>query len=116
MKSFFDVFLSAGLRTIFAFLIDLVKVDLLTFYTRVILGVRSVFSIGVLAGACLLLFMSGFLIIHWALFILLPWSLATKGFVLLALGLIYFITPLVLLITLTSKRRWLKLLETHYSS
>ena len=116
MKSFFDNFLSAGVRGIFAFLFGLVKVDLLAFYQRGVLSVRSIFSIGILAGAFLLLLISGFIMIHWALFILVPWTEATKGFVLLALGIIYFTVPLGVFTILLSKRRWLKLFRAISSS
>lgn len=111
MKSFFDNLFSAGIKGALTFLFGLVRDDVMAFYRRIILLTRAVFTTGVLTGVCLLLLLSGFLMIHWALFILLPWAESTKGLVLLGLGLFYFIVPLGFLSILLSKHRWLALFK-----
>ena len=93
------------LRTVFGFVFDF----LFDLYGSLALGVRRIVTTGVFTIASLLLLLSGFLLIHGALFILLPWSESTKGMILLALGLFYFLLPIGVLSRLLSKRRWLEL-------
>lgn len=56
----------------------------------------------------LLLALTGFAFIHIALFAWLPWSLAVKAVVLLALGMVYFAIGLAGVLTLSSDRAWMK--------
>lgn len=56
----------------------------------------------------LLLMMSGFLLIHVALFIWLPWSLPLKALILLILGLVYLGGGLAVVFRLSSDRTWMK--------
>lgn len=110
MKSVFDLLLFAGIERVFTLMFDLVKVEFLTFYVRVIDRGRHVFITGILIILCLMAMLSGFLVLHVALFILLPWSEATKTLLLLVLGLIYFFVPMGLVSWLSSRRRWIEIL------
>jgi len=56
----------------------------------------------------LLLMMSGFLLIHVALFIWLPWSLPLKALILLILGVVYLGGGLAVVLRLSSDRTWMK--------
>src|SRR5512136_1854492 len=56
----------------------------------------------------LLLTMSGFLLIHVALFMWLPWSLWVKALVLLILGVAYLGTGLAVVVCVNSERTWMR--------
>ena len=56
----------------------------------------------------LLLMMSGFLLIHVALFMWLPWSLPVKALVLLVLGVAYLGTGLAVVLWLCSDQNWMR--------
>jgi len=63
-----------------------------------------------LLGSFLLLLvaMSGFLLIHAALFMWLPWSLPVKAMLLLVLGLAYLGGGLAVVLRLCSDRTWMR--------
>jgi len=56
----------------------------------------------------LLLMMSGFLLIHVALFMWLPWSVPAKALSLLVLGAIYLGGGLAVVLYISSDRTWMK--------
>ena len=56
----------------------------------------------------LLLSLSGFVLIHVALFAWLPWSLPAKALVLLILGMVYLGGGIAVIIELSSDRTWMK--------
>ena len=56
----------------------------------------------------LLLMMSGFLLIHVALFMWLPWSLPVKALTLLILGVVYLGAGLAVVIYVNSERTWMR--------
>lgn len=56
----------------------------------------------------LLLALSGFVLIHVAIFAWLPWSLSAKALVLLGLGVVYLGTGLAVVLGLSSDRTWMK--------
>ena len=56
----------------------------------------------------LLLALAGFVFIHIALFMLLPWSLPVKALVLLMLGLVYLGAGVAVVGELSSDRAWMK--------
>jgi|WetSurMetagenome_2_1015567.scaffolds.fasta_scaffold19553_3 hypothetical protein len=56
----------------------------------------------------LLLALSGFVLVHVALFTWLPWSLPAKALVLLFLGLVYLGGGLAVILRLSSDRTWMR--------
>jgi ABC-type dipeptide/oligopeptide/nickel transport system permease subunit len=56
----------------------------------------------------LLLALSGFVLIHVALFAWLPWSLPVKALVLLVLGVVYLGGGLAVVLELSSDRTWMR--------
>jgi hypothetical protein len=58
--------------------------------------------LGILVGVC------GFLLIHVALYLYLPWSEETKALTLLGLGLVYFSIAFAGIFRLLSRSFWLK--------
>ena len=56
----------------------------------------------------LLLALSGFVLIHVALFAWLPWSLSVKALILLVLGMVYLGGGLAVVLELSSERAWMR--------
>jgi hypothetical protein len=56
----------------------------------------------------LLLALSGFVFIHVALFVWLPWSLPVKALILLILGVVYLGGGVTVVLWLSSDRTWMK--------
>ncbi len=56
----------------------------------------------------LLLALSGFVLIHVALFAWLPWSLPVKALILLVLGMVYLGGGLAVVLRLSSDRAWMR--------
>jgi len=85
-----------------------VQIRAATYYVRAVKAGRSVFisMITVIFGLFLLL--AGFIFIHAALFVYLPWSVQSKALLLLILGAVYFVIPLIFIIRATSQRTWMK--------
>jgi hypothetical protein len=69
---------------------------------------RGAFIALLLAILFLLLLMSGFLLIHVALFLWLPWSLKARALALLLLGVVYFIGGLAVVVSISSERAWMR--------
>jgi hypothetical protein len=72
------------------------------------LQAAAVYVAGVKKTRQALLMMSGFLLIHVALFIWLPWSLPLKALILLILGVVYLGGGLAVVLRLSSDRTWMK--------
>ncbi len=58
---------------------------------------------------CLIIFISGFLMLNIALLLSLSWTLESKVILLASLGAFYLIAPIVVLCFLHSKEKWLKI-------
>jgi uncharacterized integral membrane protein len=69
---------------------------------------RGAFIALLLAILFLLLVMIGFLLMHVALFLWLPWSLSARALVLFLLGAVYFGGGLAVVFYITSDRAWMK--------
>lgn len=72
--------------------VRMAKIELARIYLQGVSKVRS--SAGAMLRLCLMLGMlvMGLLLLHVALFMLLPWSLQTKAFLTLGLGVLYTLT------------------------
>lgn len=69
---------------------------------------REAFIALLLAVLFLLLLMTGFLLMHVAIFLWLPWSIPARAIVLLVLGAVYFGCGLAVVLMITSERTWMK--------
>ena len=85
-----------------------IKLELLYTYEKVVDTFRAIFSLYVLVIFFMMLTLAGFLMVHISLFILLPWSVQTKGFILLGLGLLYFLTAFLWVLKWCSKKTWMQ--------
>lgn len=109
MKSLLELLAMFSLDRIFGLVFDLLKGYVIKVYLQTIDGIRGVFFTLVLALFCLLILLSGFLMLHVALFLSLPWELSNKLILLAILGAIYLIAPILAIKNLLSKERLLKI-------
>ena len=88
--------------------LDCLKIEAAGVYVAGVRKARQEFIALLGLTALMLLALSGFVFIHVALFVWLPWSLPTKALVLLILGVVYLSGGLVVFFGLTSHRAWMK--------
>lgn len=108
MKGILEFLAMFSLGRVFDLVRSLIKNYLASIYVDVVDGLRSVYLVLVFTIVALLLFFCGFLLLHIALFLYLPWSLADKIFLVTILGLFYLSLPIVVLSILQSRKRWMK--------
>jgi hypothetical protein len=105
-------FLKGILFTFFGRLVDaavnIVKAEAAAAYVSCILKARSAFLTLLGLAVSLLLALSGFVLIHIALFVWLPWSLTAKALLLLILGVIYLGCGLAVTFVVSSDRAWMR--------
>lgn len=108
MKLILELLAMFSLRRIFNLLADLLKSSLIRTYINFIDKLRSIYLIGIITTLCLMLFLSGFLILHAAVFLALTWSLSSKITLLFILSGTYIFIPLVIFARLHSRKHWLE--------
>ncbi|MCX6840706.1 MAG: hypothetical protein NTX53_00170 [candidate division WOR-3 bacterium] len=84
------------------------KVEAAVVYVAGVRKARQAFMALLGLAVFLLLALSGFVLIHVALFAWLPWSLPAKALVLLILGVLYLGGGLAVVIGLSSDRTWMR--------
>jgi apolipoprotein N-acyltransferase len=84
------------------------KIQAAIWYVKGVAQARRIAVRIVAVVAALLLGTAGFIILHVGLFLWLPVSLAVKGLLLAALGLIYLLAAGLVIRRLLSERSWLK--------
>lgn len=89
-------------------LLGSLEMEAATLYVAGVRKAREAFLALLLALLFLLLLMIGFLLMHVALFLWLPWSLSARALVLFVLGMVYFGGGLAVVITIASERAWMK--------
>ena len=87
---------------------DIVRTQAAAAYVAGVVKLRQAFIAMLSLALFLLLALSGFVLIHVALFAWLPWSLPVKALVLLILGAVYLGCGLSVAVWLSSDRTWLK--------
>ena len=88
--------------------LTIVKAEAAAAYVRCVVKVREVFAALVSLAAFLLLALAGFVLVHVALFVWLPWSIGIKALVLLILGAAYFGVGLAAALSSNSDKAWMK--------
>jgi hypothetical protein len=96
------------LELYFQDVIAIVKIRAVGFYVKAVSAVRCAFIGGVTFACALLLMLTGFILMHVAIFWFLPWSPEAKAIVLLILGFLYFLIPLLLVLRMCSQQQWMK--------
>ena len=102
-------FIQSFIQQAVSLLLDIAKIEIATFYVGTVKNLRRIFVLGLCVFLGAMLCFSGFLIIHIALFIYLPWSIPVKSLFLLGLGLVYFTVPLCLVLIFSTQRYWMKI-------
>ena len=92
----------------FGVVLDGLKLQAAAVYVAAVKKTRQAFIALLGSFLLLLLMMSGFLLIHIALFIWLPWSVSLKALILLILGVVYLGGGLAVVLRLSSDRAWMK--------
>jgi hypothetical protein len=88
--------------------LDSLKTEAAAVYVAGVRKARQAFIALLGLALFLLLALSGFVLIHVALFAWLPWSLPVKALVLLVLGVVYLGSGLAVVLGLSSDRTWMK--------
>ena len=105
-------FMSGLLSTLFSrwrdHVLGCLEMEAATLYVAGVRKARGAFIALLLAMLFLLLMMIGFLLIHLALFLWLPWSLTARALALFILGIVYFGGGLVVVFGITSDRAWMR--------
>ena len=87
---------------------DILRIEAAAVYVAGIRKARQAFIALLGLALFLLLTLSGFVLIHVALFAWLPWSLPAKALVLLILGAVYLGSGLAVVLGLSSDRTWMR--------
>ena len=88
--------------------VDLLKIRAATVYIRAVQTARRWWIGALQLAGVLLLLAAGFVMIHVGFFLWAPWAPATKGLILLALGLLYMGLALAVIFKLCSEKTWLE--------
>ncbi len=95
-------------RSSFGELSRLIQVQLISSYVTLIDSIRSLLLSGVAVIICLLIFFAGFILLHFSIFLILPWSIEDRAFFFAILSIIYMLVPAALIILLSNRSQWLK--------
>lgn len=87
---------------------DILQIEAAAVYVAGVRKVRQAFIALLGLGLSLLLALSGFVLIHVAVFAWLPWSLPAKALTLLVLGMVYLGGGLAVVLELSSDRAWMR--------
>jgi hypothetical protein len=87
---------------------DILHIEAAAVYVAGVRKARQAFIALLGLAVFLLLALSGFVLIHVALFAWLPWSLPAKALVLLVLGMIYLGGGLAVVLGISSDRAWMR--------
>jgi len=87
---------------------DILQIEAAAVYVAGVRKARQAFIALLGLALFLLLTLSGFVLIHVALFAWLPWSLPAKALVLLILGVVYLGGGLAVVLGLSSDRTWMR--------
>jgi hypothetical protein len=90
-------------------MITLAKIKAAGYYVKAVGEVRSLFIHAVLIKCALLLMLAGFVLMHLAIFVFIPWSPETKATVLFILGGVYFLIPSLYVLKMCSEKYWMEL-------
>ena len=88
--------------------LDILQTEAAAVYVAGVRKARQAFIALLGLALFLLLALSGFVLIHVALFAWLPWSLPAKALILLILGVVYLSGGVAVVLGLSSDRTWMK--------
>lgn len=109
MKSLFEFLALFSIGRVFDLVCSIIKGYFVRLYMNLIDHMRSVYFMMVMTVASLLLLISGFLLLHIALFLYLPWDITDKALLIFILGLAYTTVPIFVIGYYRSRGHWLKI-------
>lgn len=86
----------------------LARIELAKIYLQCVVVARNSASSMIRISMMVGMMAMGLLLLHAALFLLLPWSLQTRAFLTLGLGVIYTLTALIVIGRESSDQTWIK--------
>ena len=89
--------------------LDLAKLKMSLVYVKSINTFRLLFMSLLGIGVCLILLISGIILLHTILFLYMPWSIETKIYAGLSLIGVYFFTAFNMCSYIFSQEKWLKI-------
>src|SRR5580698_8795294 len=98
MKFLLEFFMLSSFGRMFELMGQIIKSYCARFYTSFIDSVRNIYVAILLTIACLLLLLMGFLLLHVALFLYLPWEMSDKILLIFVLGMVYLLGSLILVL------------------
>jgi len=101
-------FISALFRRWLGRVQDILQIEAAAVYVAGVRKARQAFIALLGLALFLLLALSGFVLIHVALFAWLPWSLPVKALILLVLGVVYLSGGIAVVLGLSSDRTWMR--------
>lgn len=108
MKAIFDLIYVFFIDHLLALLKDAFRGTLYKLEIAALHRGRLLFLLFIFAIVNLLLLFFGFVLLHIALFLFLPWEPENKAFLILGLGLFYMILSITFICLSQSRRRWLQ--------
>jgi hypothetical protein len=109
MKAIWEFFAMLTFGRVYGLVAAVVKSYFLRLYIGTIEIMRDMYFAFIFTITCLLLILSGFILLHVALFLSLPWELKNKIILMFVLGFLYLIIPLLIMAKLVSKETWFKI-------
>lgn len=94
---------------LFESILDKAKSAVRSLVVQAALQLRPVIAMGLMAVLMAVLCGAGFILLHIALYLLLPWQPETKAWVLLGLGAFYLVVPAAIMAKAMSRRTWERL-------
>lgn len=104
INSFFKGLVKSYLDSVF----ELLKIKAVLCYINGIKTVRRIFLMWCFLVFCLVLLAVGLGLMPLALCLFMPWSPQTKAIVTISFGAVYVIVPLIIVLTVFSQKRWIK--------
>ncbi|HXW52976.1 MAG TPA: hypothetical protein VEL47_02595 [Myxococcota bacterium] len=108
MKSILDFLTMLSLGRIYQIVAGIIKRYFIASYIDFIDHIRGLYFALIFTSICLMLGLSGFILLHAALFLYLPWTNENKIVLMFILGTIYLIVPAIITGLIHSRKRWLK--------
>ena len=105
INSFFKGLVKSYLESVF----ELLKIKAVLGYINCIKSVRRIFLMWCFLVFCLVLLAVGLGLVPLALCLFMPWSPQTKAIVAISFGAVYVIVPLIIMLTVFSSKRWMKM-------
>jgi hypothetical protein len=94
-------------RLLKAYITDALKLSATSYYVRAIAEARRIFIEALFVKVGLLLMFIGFVLMHLAIFVFMPWEPCTKAIILLCLGALYVIVPGIYVLKVCSQKFWM---------